>query len=154
MGQPRTGGDLTTPPGGRRASWTWPAQRESAPNHAISLDSSGPIKGSRQWPAQLDPKLADLAGQLGQIACPSWEEEGQQRRDLHFKRAEEFPLSDGSVVPLPLEDARKETVTFQVKVPARRTGTKLTSSKGQRIIHQVTDEENGEVYVASIRPWP
>jgi len=112
------------------------------------------IKGSRQGPAQLDPKLSDLSGQLGQIAYPRWEEVGQHLRSVRFKKAEEFPLPDGSVLTLTLEDARKETVTFQVKVAARKTSSKLTISKDQRIVHQVTDEKNGEAYFASIRPWP
>jgi hypothetical protein len=39
-------------------------------------------------------------------------------------------------------------------VPARKTSSKLTISKDQRIVHQVTDEKGGEAYFASIRPWP
>jgi hypothetical protein len=55
---------------------------------------------------------------------------------------------------LTLVDAHKDTVTFQVRVPARLTNSRLTISKDQRIVHQVTDEKAGEAYFATIRPWP
>ena len=55
---------------------------------------------------------------------------------------------------LTLVDSRKETVTFEVRVAARRTHSRLTISKDQRIVHQVADEKNGEAYFATIRPWP
>ena len=112
------------------------------------------IQGSRQGPAQMDPKLQDLAGQLGRLAYQRCTEVGEHRREMTFKKAEQFPLPDGSVLTLTLEESRKDTVTFQVGVPARKTSSKLTISKDQRIVHQVTDEKNGEAIFASIRPWP
>jgi hypothetical protein len=112
------------------------------------------IQGSRQGPAQMDPRLQDLSGQLGRLAYQRWAEVGEHRREMTFKKAEQFPLPDGSVLTLTLEESRKDTVTFQVSVPARKTSSKLTISKDQRIVHQVTDEKGGEAFFASIRPWP
>lgn len=129
------------------------------PGAASAADPAVPVRvriiqGSRQGPAQMDPKLQDLAGQLGRLAYVRWTEVGEHKRDMAFKRSEQFPLPDGSVLTLTLEESRKDTVTFQVSVPARKTSSKLTISKDQRIVHQVTDEKNGEAYFASVRPWP
>lgn len=112
------------------------------------------IKGSRQGPPSMDPKLRDLEAQLGRLAYQRWEEVGEHSRSVAFKKPVDFPLPDGSVLTLTLEDARKDTVTFQVGVPARRTRSRLTISKDQRIVHQVTDEKDGAAYFASVRPWP
>jgi len=112
------------------------------------------IKGSRQGPAAIDVSLKDLASQLGRLAYQRWEELGQQQRDMQFKKAEDFPLPDGTVLTLVLEEARKDTVTFQVRVAARKTSSRLTIAKDQRIVHQVADEKDGVAFFASIRPWP
>jgi hypothetical protein len=112
------------------------------------------IKGSRQGPASVDPSLQDLQGQLGKLAYQRWEEVGHESRDVAFKKPVDFPLPDGHVLTLTLEDARRDTVTFQVKVPGRRTQSRLTISKNQRIVHQVTDEKDGAAFFASVRPWP
>jgi hypothetical protein len=112
------------------------------------------IKGSRQGPPSLDPRLRDLQGQLGRLAYQRWEQVGEHSRDVAFKKAVDIPLPDGSALALTLEDARKDTVTFQVKVPARKTRSRLTISKDQRIVHQVTDERDGAAYFVSVRPWP
>ena len=112
------------------------------------------IKGSRQGPPAVDPRLQDLQGQLTRIAYQRWEEVGEYLRQVSFKKPVEFPLPDGAVLELTLEDARKDTVTFLVRVPARRTHSRLTISKDQRIVHQVTDERAGEAYFATVRPWP
>lgn len=112
------------------------------------------IKGSRQGPPAMDPRLQDLAGQLGKLSYQRWEEVGQQVRDVAFKKPVDFPLPNGTVLQLTLEEARKDTVTFQMKVPASRTHSRLTISKDQRIVHQVTDEKGGEAYFATVRPWP
>lgn len=112
------------------------------------------IKGSRQGPAAVDPKLADVRGQLGKLAYLRWDEVGEHRRDMEFGKPVTFPLPDGASLELTLVDARKDTVTFEVRVPARRTHSRLTISKDQRIVHQVADEKNGEAYFATVRPWP
>jgi hypothetical protein len=112
------------------------------------------IKGMREGPPSMDPRLKDLQAQLGRLAYQRWEEEGEHSRVVAFKKPVDFPLPDGSVLTLTLEDARKDTVTFQVAVPARRTRSRLTISKDQRIVHQVTDEKDGAAYFASVRPWP
>ena len=112
------------------------------------------IKGSRQGPPAMDPRLQDLAGQLGRLAYQRWEEVGQQSQNFAFKKPVDFPLPNGAVLQLTLLDSRRDTVTFEVKVAAGRTSSRLTISKDQRIVHQVTDEKNGEAYFATVRPWP
>ena len=112
------------------------------------------IKGSRQGPPAMDPRLQDLAGQLGRLAYQRWDEVGQQNKDFAFKKPVDFPLPNGAVLQLTLLDSRRDTVTFEVKVAAGRTSSRLTISKDQRIVHQVTDERNGEAYFATVRPWP
>jgi hypothetical protein len=112
------------------------------------------IKGSRQGPAQIDPKLADLNRQLAKLSYVSWQQVGEQQADMAFGKPLTLSLPDGSTLELTLADARKDTVTFDVKVPARKTHSRLTISKDQRIVHQVTDEKNGDAYFATVRPWP
>ncbi len=112
------------------------------------------IKGSRQGPPGLDPRLSDLRGQLGRLAYQKWEQVGEHRSEMELNKPISMPLPDGAQLVLTLVDARKDTVTFQVRVPARRTNSRLTISKDQRIVHQVTDEKSGEAYFATVRPWP
>jgi len=126
---------------------------------ALAADPTIPVrvrilKGSRQGPAAVDPRLADLGAQLGKTAYLRWDQVSEQRHDFAFKKPVDVPLPGGGVLQLTLEDARKETVTFQVKVPASHTSSRLTISKDQRIVHQVTDEKGGEAYFATVRPWP
>jgi hypothetical protein len=112
------------------------------------------IKGSRQGPAAVDPKLADLQGQLGKLAYQRWDQVGEQESAMEFDKPLTMPLPDGTKLELVLVDARKETVTFEVKVPARKTHSRLTISKDQRIVHQVTGEKDGAAFFATVRPWP
>lgn len=112
------------------------------------------IKGSRQGPAAVDPRLADLHGQLGPLAYQRWDQVGEQRAEMDFNKPLSIALPDGATLELVLVDARKDSVTFEVKVPARKTHSRLTIAKDQRIVHQVTGEKNGEALFATVRPWP
>ena len=112
------------------------------------------IKGSRQGPAAVDPRLADLGAQLGRLAYQRWEQVGEHNVAMDFGKAKSFPLPDGATLELVLVESRKDTVTFEVRVPARQTRSRLTISKDQRIVQQVADEKNGEAYFATVRPWP
>jgi hypothetical protein len=112
------------------------------------------IKGSRQAPAAVDPRLADLTAQLGRLAYQRWDQVGEHRADMAFGKPVSLPLPDGGKLELTLVDSRKDTVTFEVKVPSSKTFSRLTISKDQRIVHQVANEKNGEAYFATVRPWP
>jgi hypothetical protein len=112
------------------------------------------IKGSRRGPPAVDPKLTDLGGQLGKLAYVRWDQVGEHNKQMEFGRPVTFPLPDGASLELTLVESRKETVTFEVRVAARRTHSRLTISKDQRIVHQVADEKDGEAYFATVRPWP
>ncbi len=112
------------------------------------------IQGSRQGPPAIDPKLADLTPQLGRLAYQRWDQVGEHDKQMEFGKAMSFPLPDGATLDLTLTDARKDTVTFDVRVPAHKTHSRLTISKDQRIVHQVADEKNGTALFATVRPWP
>jgi hypothetical protein len=112
------------------------------------------LKGSRQGPPAVDPRLADLHGQLGKLAYQRWDQVGEQSSNMEFNKPWTMPIPDGSALELTLVDARKDTVTFDVKVPAGKTRSRLTISKDQRIVHQLTGEKDGAAFFASVRPWP
>jgi hypothetical protein len=112
------------------------------------------IKGSRQGPAALDPRLEYLRGPLGKLAWQRWEQVSEEARPMRFKVPERFALPGGEALELTLEDARRDTVTFKVRLPAQKAHSRLTISKDQRIVHQITGERGGEALFASVRPWP
>ncbi len=112
------------------------------------------LKGSRQGPAAVDPRLADLQHQLGKLAYVKWDQVGERQADMDFNKPLSVALPDGASLELTLVDSRKDTVTFDVRVAARKTHSRLTIAKDQRIVHQVGGEKDGSAYFASIRPWP
>ncbi|GEJ57607.1 hypothetical protein [Anaeromyxobacter diazotrophicus] len=112
------------------------------------------LKGSRQGPPAVDPRLADLHGQLGKLAYQRWDQVGEQQAAMELDKPLTLPLPDGSTLELTIVDARKDTVTFDVKVAARKTHSRLTISKDQRIVHQVAGEKDGAALFATVRPWP
>ncbi len=112
------------------------------------------LKGSRQGPPAVDPRLGDLRAQLGHLAYARWDQVGESQSDMDSGKPWKLELPDGSKLELTLIESRKDTVTFQVSVPAHRTNSRLTISKDKRIVHQVTIEKGGEAYFVSVRPWP
>jgi hypothetical protein len=112
------------------------------------------VKGSRQGPPHVDPRLSDLHGQLGQLAYQRWDQVGERRTNMEPNSSIALTLPDGAQLELSLVDARKEMVTFEVRVQARRLRSRLTISRGQRIVQQVADEKAGEAYFVAVRPWP
>ncbi len=112
------------------------------------------IKGSRQGPPSVDPKLADLQAQLGSLAYQRWEQVGEQRAEMDFNKPLSIALPDGTTLELVLVAASKDTVTFEVKVPARKKQSRLTIPKDQRIVQQVAAETNGAAFFVTVRPWP
>jgi hypothetical protein len=112
------------------------------------------IRGSRQGPPAVDPALQDLQAQLGHTAYVRWEQVGEQRAEMDFKTPLVVPLPSGDRMQIAILESRKDTVTFEVRVPAQRTQSRLTISKDKRIVHQVTPEKGGSAYFVTIRPWP
>ena len=112
------------------------------------------IKGSREQPAQVDPRLADLKTQLSSLSYLQWAQVTEQELDMDFKKPADITLPDGAKLTLTLVESRKDTVTFDVSLPGHKTHSKLTISKDKRIVHQVSDEKAGVAYFASVRPWP
>ncbi|HEY6107194.1 MAG TPA: hypothetical protein VIV59_14515 [Anaeromyxobacteraceae bacterium] len=112
------------------------------------------LKGSRQGPAAVDPRLADLQPQLSRLAYLRWEEVGEQRADMDFKKPVAISLPSGEQLEIEVLESRKDTVTIEVRVPAHRATSRLTISKDKRLVHQVTPEKAGEAYFVTVRPWP
>jgi hypothetical protein len=111
------------------------------------------IKGSREGPPAVDPRLADVKGQLSRLAYQRWEQTHEQQLEADFGKPVQVAIPGGAPLELTLVDSRKETVTFQIRVGGKAQ-SKLTISKDQRIVHQCTDEKDGAAFFASIRPWP
>jgi hypothetical protein len=111
------------------------------------------IKGSREGPPTIDPRLEDLRGQLSRLAYQRWEQAAEQQSTMELGKKVSVPIPGGTHVDLTITDASKDTVTFRVEVPGRAQ-SRLTISKDQRIMHQVLDEKDGAAYFATIRPWP
>lgn len=124
---------------------------EAAPSVPVRLRI---IKGSRTGPPAVDPRLADLTPQLSHVAYARWDEVAEHRLDMAFGKRVELPLPDGSTLEVTLRESSRDTVTFEVRVPAHKTQSRLTISKDKRIVHQVTGERAGEAYFVTIRPWP
>ena len=112
------------------------------------------IKGSRQSPAGFDPQLEDVRKQLERLSYTRWDQVGLEMRDMSLGKEIELKLPDGGSLALTLERVQKDSVTFQVKVLARKTQSRLTISRNQRIVHQVADEKDGAAYFVTVRPWP
>jgi hypothetical protein len=110
------------------------------------------IKGSREGPPTVDPRLDDLRGQLSRLAYQKWEQAAEQQATMEVGK--KLPVAiPGGTRELTITEAAKDTVTFRVEVPGRAQ-SRLTISKDQRIVHQVVDEKDGAAYFATIRPWP
>ncbi|HET6923636.1 MAG TPA: hypothetical protein VFI16_10865 [Anaeromyxobacteraceae bacterium] len=112
------------------------------------------LRGSRQGPAAVDPRLADLQPQLSRLAYLRWDQAGEQQADMDFKKPVAVSLPSGERLEIEVLESRKDTVTIEVRVPAHRAITRLTISKDKRLVHQVTPEKAGEAYFVSVRPWP
>src|SRR5574340_913173 len=117
-----------------------PAQAQAAPTIPVRIRI---IKGSRQGPPAIDPKLADLRGQLGAIAYQRWDQVGEQTAPMAFNKPLTMGLPDGSALELMLVEAHKDTVTFEVKNPVRRAHSRMTISKDERLVHKVMPEKDG-----------
>ena len=127
------------------------ATAEAAPGIPVRIRV---IKGSRQGPAAVDPRLADLQPQLSRLAYTRWDEVGERQADMDFKKPVAVALPSGERLEVEILESRKDTVTVEVRVPAYRTTSRLTLSKDKRLVQQVTPEKGGEAYFVTVRPWP
>jgi hypothetical protein len=112
------------------------------------------IKGSRQGPAQVDPRLEDLKRQLSPLAYVRWEQVDEKRLSLEQGKPEFLSLPGGEVVGVTLQERRGDTVTIEVALAARNTQSRLTIQKGQRIVHQVSAEKGGSAFFLTVMAWP
>jgi hypothetical protein len=112
------------------------------------------IKGSRQGPAQVDPRLDDLKRQLSPLAYVRWEQVTSERLELERGKTEFVAIPGGDSVGVTLQEQRGDVVTFEVSLTSRNTESRLTVEKGQRIVHQVTPEKGGEALFVTVQAWP
>jgi hypothetical protein len=112
------------------------------------------IKGSRQGPAQVDPRLEPLRRQLSPLAYVSWQQSDERMLTLAKGKTQFVQLPDGDMAGITLQEERGETVTIEVALASRNTQSRLTIEKGQRIVHQVTGEKNGSAFFLTVAAWP
>ncbi len=112
------------------------------------------IKGSRQGPPSVDPRLDDLKRQLSPLAYVRWEQLQEKRFDLESGHPVFIDLPDGDTAGVTLQDRRGDTVTIEVSLAQRNTQSRLTVEKGQRIVHQVVPEKGGVAYFLTVTAWP
>jgi hypothetical protein len=112
------------------------------------------LKGSRQGPPRVDPRLEDLKKQLGKLAYVAWDQVSEQRLDMAEKKTQFVDLPGGDQAALTLQEVRGNTVTVEVALAQRNTMTRLTIEKGQRILHQVTGEKGGVAHFITVLAWP
>ncbi len=112
------------------------------------------IKGSRQGPASLDPRLDDLKRQLSALAYIRWEQVEMKTFDLTRGKPEFVSLPGGDDVGVTLQERHGDTVTIEVALASRNTNSRLTVEKGQRIVHQVSAEKGGTAFFLTVTAWP
>lgn len=112
------------------------------------------IKGSKKGPAKLDPALEPLKRQLSSLAYVRWDLATDEQRTMVKGKLESVKLPDGDEVTITMADESTEKVTFEVTVVARKTQSRLTVEKGQRIVHQVSGEKNGSAFFLTVIAWP
>jgi hypothetical protein len=112
------------------------------------------IKGSRQGPASVDPRLDDLKRQLSPLAYVRWEQLDEKRFDLEAGKPVFVDLPGGDTAGVTLQERRGDTVTIEVSLASRNTQSRLTVEKGQRIVHQVVPEKGGAALFLTVTAWP
>jgi len=112
------------------------------------------IKGSKKGPAKMDPALEPLKRQLSSLAYVRWELASDEERTMSKGKVESVKLPDGDEVTINVADESPDKVTFEVSVVTRKTQSRLTVEKGQRIVHQVSGEKNGSAFFLTVIAWP
>jgi hypothetical protein len=112
------------------------------------------IKGSRQGPPSVDPRLEDLKRQLSPLAYVKWEQLQEKRVELDSGKPVFIDLPDGDTAGVTLQERHGDTVTIEVSLAQRNTQSRLTVEKGQRIVHQVVPEKGGVAYFLTVTAWP
>jgi hypothetical protein len=138
-----------------------PSLTAAAPPEPAGAPAAAPIpvrvrilKGSRQGPASLDPRLAPVKQQLSKLAYQRWEQVSERDYQMALKRTEFTDLPNGEHVALTVEAANGSNVTIEVALAQRNTQSRLTIEKGQRIVHQVSGEKGGVAYFVTVHAWP
>ena len=127
---------------------TVPSARADVPVHLRI------IKGSKKGPAKMDASLEPLKRQLSSLAYVRWESASDEQRTMVRGKLESVKLPDGDEVTIVMQDEAPEKVTFEVTVVSRKTQSRLTIERGQRIVHQVSGEKNGSAFFLTLLAWP
>jgi hypothetical protein len=108
------------------------------------------VKGSRQGAPAVDPRLDDVKGQLSKLTYVRWDVAGEQQVTLDVGKSATVSLPEGGALVVTLVETNGNRLTFQLQ--GGGASSRLTISRDQRIVQQVTDEKNGVAYFATIRP--
>ncbi|MFO0584993.1 MAG: hypothetical protein U0229_22180 [Anaeromyxobacter sp.] len=112
------------------------------------------VRASKQGPAQIDPRLADLKRQISPLAYVRWEQVSEKKADLKLGKTEFVELPGGDSVGVTLQEHRGNTLTLEVAITQRNTQSRVTVEKGQRIVHGVSPEKGGEAVFIVLTGWP
>ena len=112
------------------------------------------IKGSKKGPAKMDAALVPLKRQLAALAYVRWELADDQQRTMVKGKLETVKLPNGDEVSITMSDESEAKVTFEVTLAARKTQSRLTVERGQRIVHQVSGEKDGSAFFLTVIAWP
>ncbi len=112
------------------------------------------IRGSRQGPPHVDPRLEDLKRQLSPLAYVKWEQMDEKQFDMNTGKPVFVDLPGGDSAAVTLQERHGDTVTIEVALASRNTQTRLTVEKGQRIVHQVVPEKGGVALFLTVMAWP
>lgn len=112
------------------------------------------IKGSRKGPAQLPAELEPMKRQLSPLAYVRWEQQHEEEMTLKKGKTELVKLPDGDQIGLTVQEESATTVTFEVLLVSKKTQSRLTMEKGQRLVHQVTGEKDGSAFFITVVAWP
>jgi hypothetical protein len=108
------------------------------------------VKGSREGAPGVDPRLDDVKSQLSKLAYVRWDVAGEHQATLDVGKSTSVALPEGGSLEVTLVEQSGNRLTFQLK--GGGASSRLTISRDQRIVQQVTGEKNGAAYFATIRP--
>jgi hypothetical protein len=112
------------------------------------------VKGSRDAKHYLDPKLEVVKKQLASLAWTRWEQLSDTTVTLTPGAPTFVDLPDGVKAAISLLEVRGNIVKIEVSIPVKNTQSRVTTERGQRILHQVVKEKKGVAYFMVLTPWP
>ena len=142
------------PTGAVRAADPAPAAPEAAPVPPPVPVRIRVVKGIRDAKPWLDPRLDVLKKQLSTLAWQRWELVSDVTPTIGATTPAVVEIPDGAKVAISLLEVRGDIVKVEVAIPTKNTQSRVTTEKGQRIVHQVAKEKKGVALFLILTPWP